>query len=272
MKECACYPCCYSDQVALAGEDFNLAGAGEFGEVHCASAADVGRGHLIGCNCGQSGQQFARMNAQAFEFRFGAKAFQFVDRVSVLDGEFGDGRAAERLEMGSAAQCLPDIVGHGTHVSARSHPSAKAGTIVFEGEEIQLFDLDFYGLKSNFLLLAGEFIRRNAFNLFRREWWRSLCDDSLEAGGGRIELFPAEIGLRRRAGGFAFGVVRGGRESETNRAFVGLLRHEVELRKPCEAADHKRQDSCRHGIECSEMSDGTLVQNSPSAADDVVRG
>src|SRR5215471_5850457 len=98
------------------------------------------------------------MNAEAFEFGVGPKAFQLVQRVGILDHEFGDSRAAERFEMGSAAQSLADIVGHGTHVRARSHAGAKAGTIVFERKGFELLDLDLHWLKPDFLLSASKLV------------------------------------------------------------------------------------------------------------------
>ena len=47
------------DEVALAAEDFDLAGAGEFGEVNGASATDAGDGGFVGGNARKVGEQFA---------------------------------------------------------------------------------------------------------------------------------------------------------------------------------------------------------------------
>jgi hypothetical protein len=46
----------------LAAEDFDLAGAGEFGEVDGASAADAGDGGFVGGDGRKVGQQFAGMD------------------------------------------------------------------------------------------------------------------------------------------------------------------------------------------------------------------
>ena len=48
MEESAGYAGGDGDEVALSGEDFDLAGAGEVGEVDGASAADAGGGEFIG--------------------------------------------------------------------------------------------------------------------------------------------------------------------------------------------------------------------------------
>ena len=48
VEEGACYAGGDGNQVALAGEDFDLAGAGEFEEIDGASVADAGGGELVG--------------------------------------------------------------------------------------------------------------------------------------------------------------------------------------------------------------------------------
>ena len=50
----------------LAGEDFDLAGAGEFGEVDGASAADAGGGGLVGGDGGKLGQELAGVDEEGF--------------------------------------------------------------------------------------------------------------------------------------------------------------------------------------------------------------
>jgi hypothetical protein len=54
------------EQVGLAGEDFDLAGAGEFGEVDGASAADAGGGGFVGGDGGKLGQELARVDEERF--------------------------------------------------------------------------------------------------------------------------------------------------------------------------------------------------------------
>ena len=48
MKECAGYPRGNGDEFALAVEDFDLAGAGKFGEVDGTSGPDAGGGGFVG--------------------------------------------------------------------------------------------------------------------------------------------------------------------------------------------------------------------------------
>jgi len=52
------------DQFPLAAEDFDLAGAGKFGEIDGASVADAGSGEFVGGDGREVGQQFAGMDEQ----------------------------------------------------------------------------------------------------------------------------------------------------------------------------------------------------------------
>ena len=52
------------DQVSLSAEDFDLAGAGEFGEIDGASAADAGDGGFVGGDGGKVGQQLAGVDEE----------------------------------------------------------------------------------------------------------------------------------------------------------------------------------------------------------------
>ena len=54
------------EQFGLAGEDFDLAGAGEFGEVDGASAADAGGGGLVGGDGGKVRQELAGVDEESF--------------------------------------------------------------------------------------------------------------------------------------------------------------------------------------------------------------
>jgi len=47
------------DQVCLAAEDFDLAGAGQFGEINGASASDASDGGFVGGDGWKVGQEFA---------------------------------------------------------------------------------------------------------------------------------------------------------------------------------------------------------------------
>jgi hypothetical protein len=51
----------------LSGEDFDLAGAGEFGEVDGASVADAGGGGFVGGDGGELGEELARVDEQGFD-------------------------------------------------------------------------------------------------------------------------------------------------------------------------------------------------------------
>ena len=58
------------EEIALAGEDFDLAGAGEFGEVDGASSADTGGGGLVRGDAGKIREQFAGVNEEGVKHRF----------------------------------------------------------------------------------------------------------------------------------------------------------------------------------------------------------
>jgi hypothetical protein len=55
------------DEIALSGEDFDLAGAGEFGEVDGASAADAGGCEFVGGDGGELGEEFAGVDEESIE-------------------------------------------------------------------------------------------------------------------------------------------------------------------------------------------------------------
>ena len=57
MEERAGYAGGDGDQVALAGEHFDLPGAGEFGEIDGAPTADAGDRKLVSHDAGHVGQQ-----------------------------------------------------------------------------------------------------------------------------------------------------------------------------------------------------------------------
>ena len=50
------------DQVALAGEHFDLAGAGEFGEIDGTSGTDASGTELVSSDAGQLREEFARVD------------------------------------------------------------------------------------------------------------------------------------------------------------------------------------------------------------------
>ena len=55
------------DQFALAGEDFDLAGAGEFGKVDGSAAADAGGGGFVGGDGGKLRQELAGVNEEGVD-------------------------------------------------------------------------------------------------------------------------------------------------------------------------------------------------------------
>ena len=76
------------------------------------------------------------------------------------------------------------------HVSSGCYVGAETGTIDLHSEDYELLDLDLHRLEHDFLLLPRQLIGRDAVNLFRGEWRRSLFDDSTETGLRALPLLP----------------------------------------------------------------------------------
>jgi hypothetical protein len=199
-------------EVGLSGEDFDVAGAGDVGEVDGAAVADAGGGGLVGGGfsifiCTEQDSRFpsARFacSGQALHFAslslleseasvgmtnfhflaFDVPGFDFVEGVGLGEVEFGDGGAAEGFEVGSGAEELAHFVGDGAHVRSGGDAGAEVGTVVVEGEDYEFFDLDLYWLEGYFLLFAREFVGGDAVDFFRGERRGSLFDQALEFGG-----------------------------------------------------------------------------------------
>ena len=83
------------DQFPLAAEDFDLGGAGKFGEVDGASAADAGDGGFVGGDGGKIGQEFAGMDEESFEGNRILSGFgDLFEGVGVFQDELRDGGSA----------------------------------------------------------------------------------------------------------------------------------------------------------------------------------
>ena len=80
MEEGAGYAGGDGDQVALSGEDFDLAGAGEFGEVDRASGTNARCGGFVGGDGGEIGQEFAGVDEKGVD-RDGCNESRFLTRA-----------------------------------------------------------------------------------------------------------------------------------------------------------------------------------------------
>ena len=81
--------------------------------------------------------------------------FEFFEGVSVCDGEFRDGGAAQGFQMRAAAEFLAHFMGYGAHVSAGGYASAKAGAGAFDAEDFKFLDLDLHRLQYDFFFLRA---------------------------------------------------------------------------------------------------------------------
>jgi hypothetical protein len=87
VEERARYAGGYGDQFPLAVEDFDLAGAGEFGEVDGPSGADAGGGGVVGGDRGQLGQELAGVDEEVgYPFMAGNSRFPSASLRASLTG------------------------------------------------------------------------------------------------------------------------------------------------------------------------------------------
>jgi len=108
------------------------------------------------------------------------------------DVEFCDGGAAERFEMGSAAETLAHLVSDGAHVGSGGHACAKVGAVGLDGGDDEFFYLDGHGLQDHFFLFSRQFVGRNALDFLGREWGRHLLDHAEEFGSDFLETLKSE--------------------------------------------------------------------------------
>ena len=106
--------------------------------------------------------------------------FNFLDGVGLGDIELGDGGAAQRFEMGSAAKTLTHFVGDGTHVGSRGHAGTEVGAVRLDGRDGEFLYLDFGGLQDNLFLFSCQLVGGDAVDFFGGEWWRDLLDEAPE--------------------------------------------------------------------------------------------
>ena len=127
--------------------------------------------------------------------------------------------------------------------------TAKGHAIDFYMQDLKFFDFNFDRLQHHFLFLARKFVRGHALNLFGRERRRHLLNHSPELSSHVSHSLWLEAYRLNLCGGFAFGVVGVGGESEADRAFVGLLRRRIKLRQTSQAPGDQRQDTGGKRIE-----------------------
>ena len=64
VEETAGDSCRYGDQITLSAEDFDVAGAREFGKVHGAPGVNAGDGRFVGSDGGKLRQKLARVDEE----------------------------------------------------------------------------------------------------------------------------------------------------------------------------------------------------------------
>src|ERR1022692_2001316 len=215
------------DQVPLSVEDFDLAGAGEFGKVDGASAADAGGGGFVGGDGGKLRQELAgvdeegryafmagnsrfpsaslRAGLTGLSARFGMTSFyltrptfDFFQGVGLGDFKFSYGGAAQRFQMRAAAETLAHLVGDGTHVGSGGHTGAESGAVALDCGDDEFLDLDLNRLQDYLLLFARQFVGGDAVDFLGRERGRDLLDQADEFGGKLLNSVQFEVGPSAR--------------------------------------------------------------------------
>jgi len=193
-------------------EDFDLTGAGEFGEVDGASAADAGGGRVVGGDRGKLRQELARMDEEVFDCwlagksrfptglsaRFGMTrvrsafldlslalelSLDFFDGAGLADFEFGDRGAAEGFEMGSAAEAQADLVGDRAHVGSGGDAGAEVGAVGFERGDEEFFNLDLNRLQDYLFLFSGQLVGGDPVDFLGGKRRGGLLDKAKKSGG-----------------------------------------------------------------------------------------
>src|SRR5579859_649380 len=230
------------DQIALAGEHFDLRGAGDIQEIHGAAGTDASDGGFVGSDGWEVRKEFARMDKEFFGLRnippfhsailflwkritpVGMTVFgQRLHGVGFVEREFGNAGAAEGFQVASAAQGFAHVVRDGTHVRARGDSGAETCTagLGFKNFEFLYFDLN--RLQHDLFLLPCKFVGWNAMNFLGGKRRRHLLNYAAKAGSHGFYLFPFDGDILWIGGGRALGIVSIGRESESDCALIRLL-------------------------------------------------
>ena len=139
-------------------------------------------------------------------------------------------------------------------------------------EKLEFLDLHLHRFQDDFLVFAGQLVGRHAFDFLCRKGWGNLLNQAAELRSHKLELFFVQRNSLRGAGGIAFGIVGVGGEPETDRALVTFFGMQIELSQPRKIANYEWQYASGHGIERTEVSNRALAENTPDAADHVMRG
>ena len=145
--------------------------------------------------------------------------------------------------MTAAAELLSGVVRDAADVRSRSTIDANSDICARYFENFECVDFDFDRRQLHRHMLTGEFVCRAARDLFGRNWRRRLCEPATVRLECCVHLFSRQCDVDFRRSRFAFSIVGGGGESESNGSFVRFPAAGIELREARRTADHERQNT-----------------------------
>jgi hypothetical protein len=189
-----------------------------------------------------------RLGREQGRARRGAERLEPLDRHGGIEREVADGRAAQRHQVGAAAEAPADVLRQGAYVRPLGAGDADGEVVAAAPERGDVADRDGARRALDFLAGAGVVVKPPAGDAQRRMHRRHLLAGAEEGGEHRLDLArrrgdragPHDRGLRVGGCGFL---------SEPERRLVGLGRIEQETREFRRLAEDDRQQSGGEGVE-----------------------
>ena len=153
-----------------------------------------------------------------------------IESYGLSKAEFPGLSSAQLGEVGSATECLAQVVGERADVGSRRNFGDEAGAISRYALDFEAMDDDFDRLHLYWFVFARKFVGRDAVDFLRRVDGRQLQNASGEGGQLAMDLTQARLGAGNRPNGFSFSVVGVGRETETYFPFIDFRSIVKELR------------------------------------------
>src|ERR1039458_7208486 len=218
-----------ADQFGLAGEDLDEARTGHFWQVHSPAMANLRDVLVGGHNRRNLRQNPSRMDHELPDTALAGRLAYFLQRMALLDTELGYLRPAEAGQMSPDAQLLPQFVGQAADIGPRRHPAAKIDQAVAQAQDREFLHFHRDRLKLDMLLLTGQLVGRNAFDLLggKRGW--SLLEDANKPRRDGAKFFKCYIDYLRRSRRVAVAIVSVGRDPQPDCPLISLFRGQIKL-------------------------------------------
>src|SRR5712691_9447912 len=203
---------------------------------------------------------------------FTARSHQLLQAAGVLDSELPYRSPAKAGQVAAYAEVSSQIVSNRTQVRPRCHLSTKTDQVLPDTINFKSFNLNLHRLQLNALVLAGEFVGRNAGDLLRGICgWRLFNHaDELTCGLANLGLRTLHLGFS--SGGLSGGIIGIGGKTQADFTLVLLLAMQIKLCQPRHPAQQHGQNSGRHGVECAQVANRALTRDASQPVDGVMRG